>query len=322
MTDSLATNAQESSFRPLSLGTWSVTFPVTSIQTKGGHRLALHEAYKRPGADVEACGREPYTFTVAVPLVNDPGLVTRYGTLFPDLMNAVIAAIESNPVLTFTHPIEGTLNVGVKSWSRTDDPDHRAGPVLTIELVEHNATLAILRALDGSTPTDSTSAAPLQAKAADSAASTAKLPTADTQTLGAYWLAFNVFTEALAFLALGTITFAQIQATLAAMRAPVTWNLALVAAQPFNAATAANVHALVVALETLQATVYQLQSVYLPGLGQTRYYTTPRVMADWEVAQAMYGDISAAGGIRAANALSNYSAIPMGTVLTILPLPS
>lgn len=303
MSDDLSAFVQEASFE-------GIRFPVSRITTSGGHDLAEHTAYRRDGADVEACGRRAYQGSFDIPLVNAPDLVARYGTLYPDLLTTLVALFEGVPLGRFVHPTTGAMTIGLKRWEREDSPVMRNGVMLVVDYVEHSAT-AQLALADGTVPTDPTTGAVTRAVAADAACVAAGSGSTPMT---------SVVTTQVAFLGAGARSYPEVLGALRAMLDLVTTNVAWLARLTPTALTMFDVHAAAVALEALRASLYALRDAYLPRPEAVRYYTTPRVMAAWEVAQNVYNDMSKAGVIRAANSIADFSAIPAGRVLTILPI--
>ena len=310
MPDALATNCTDASWA-------GVVFPVASIKNEEGHGIVGHEAYGRPGADQEPTGRKPWRGTLVVPLFNDASLVARYGTLYPGLWTTLRAALRAYPLATFVHPTLGAFQAACTGFSWSEEPTRRNGVTMQISVVEHDASVDEAVGINGDAPTDAATQAPLQAAGADTA-----MDTAVEGTLLVPSVMGPAYATAVALLLSTTLTYTEIVSQFASLFALLNANLALLDGLTMIAANAVAIHDARVALEQLRATTLNLQALLIPSASATRTYVTPRQMADWEVAVAVYGDFSLAGLIRAANSISDWSAIPMGRALTILPSTS
>lgn len=287
----------------------NVSFPVADAKTDGGNEIVEHQAYRRPGADLEFAGNLPTRGSLVVPLYNG---LAGWGDLFPGTYFDLLTAIKGTPIGRLSHPTRGVFTAGIKSVTEMLSPEHRNGVTLTLEWVEYNGEASLLVA--DANGADATSATSAQATTADAA-----MAKVDPTGLLLVPMA-ALFSVQLAALLTGTLTYVETSAALTVMLNAVTANLASPALTAFTAYNAAAVHDAVAQLQALRTLVYQLRAQYLPGLSTAQAYTTPRTMSAAEVAVAVYGDLSKAGLVRAANSLSDYGAIPAGTVLTILPV--
>lgn len=299
MTDALR-NLPEATFA-------GVRFPVERLEWNGGNDLVEHTAYRRPGADVEPTGRKATRGSMTIPFINTPLLVARYGELFPGLRYDLLQAIEQTPIATLMHPTLGQMTAAIGDVSETASADDRGGVRMTVNFVEHNASVALLVGTEeGSVPTDTTQSVSESARAADAANS----------GIVGYQATRTTIDAKLAYLDAAPRSYTQTTAALREMLAPVTANLALPALSPASA------NAAYVASLTLRSRLYSLRDQLIPNAQAQRIYTTPRVMADWEVALAVYGDASLGALVRGANSITNPNAIGAGRALVILPAPS
>lgn len=281
-----------------------ITFPVSALSTDGGNDVAEHSAYLRRGADVEPCGQRAYRGTLSVPCINTPRLVQRYGTLFPDLRNALIKLFEDVPIRTLTHPTLGTFPAAITGWREQLAPEQRSGVVIEVEWVEHDARASL-------------AAAPDSTRTPSSVSDLAADADARSTTLGppsGYVLVAPIVDAQLTILGASVLSFTAVAACFRVMLDPIAANLALTAFAPASA------HAATMALLGLRASVLELRSRYMPTLAAARTYTVPLPMALWEVALTVYGDASRTSLLRAANAIPDPLLVPAGTVLTVLPL--
>ena len=282
-----------------------IRFPVERAEWQGGNDLVEHVAYRRPGADVEPTGRKAYRGSFTTPLINTPALVARYGHLFPGLRYDLIRAFEDRPIATLWHPTLGQLAAGIGDVSETATAEDRGGVRLTVQWVEHDASVALALGPDTTTPDAAQQGVSQLADDADAAnASTAGYqatkPTVDAQ---------------LAYLDAAPRTFVQTSGALRNMLAPVVANLAL------PALTTASAHTAFVALSRLSSGIYALRNQLIPSPQRTRFYTTPAPMALWQVSLAVYGSTEWVTLLRSANAITNPLLVPAGRRLTVLPLP-
>lgn len=282
-------------------------FPVERCDWQGGNDLVEHTAYRRPGADVEPTGRRALRGSLVVPLVNTERLVARYGQLFPGLRFDLLTRFEETPIGALMHPTLGRITVGIGEISESNGPEDRGGVRLTVQWVEHNASVALLIS-------DTASGEPT-----DAAASTEQLATtADAQVAALdpnYSPMASVVTERLAYLNAAVRTYTQVAESIQRMLAPVTANLALAAL------STASAHAAVAACYALRAAVYALRDRLIPSAAQQRFYVTPREMALWEVSLAVYGRADYEQLLRAANSVSDPTTIRAGKRLVVLPAP-
>lgn len=297
MTDALST-LQEASFDGLD-------FPVETVELQGGNDLAEFSAFRRPGVDVQPTGRKAWRGTLVIPCINTPRLVARYGTLFPNLAYDLVEKFTSKPIAVLTLPTFGNLTAAIGGITHTSAADDRGGVRMRVEIVEHNATAALLFAETASgVPTDAAAAAPILADTADVAG----------ESLRGYQPTKPTIDEQQDYLDAAPRTASQTDGAIRRMLAPVETNLAL----PSLAGLAGR-DAFVATLN-LRAGVLALRNALVPSLQTRSRYTTPRTMAAWEIALAVYRDATQTALILSANAFTDPTAIRAGTVVTILPL--
>lgn len=283
-----------------------LVFPVERAETQGGNDLVEHVAYRRPGADIEPTGRKAYRGSLTIPLINTPALVARYGELFPGLRYDLLTRFADRPIATLVHPTMGQLQAAIGEVSETAAPDDRSGVRLTVNWIEHDASVALLIGSDDSAlPTNASQNVERLADDADKA---------NAKTLG-YAATKATIAQQVAFLDAAPRGFTQVGDALRQMLAPITANLAL------PALTLASAHAARGTLLALQAGVFALRAQLIPSPAQQRQYTTPASMALWEVSLAVYGRADLGTLIASANVIPNPLVIPAGRTLTILPGP-
>ena len=284
-------------------------FPVSSLQVQSGNASAQHKAYRRAGADIEDCGREPYSGSLTVPCIDVDALNARYGLGWPDLYRTLDELFKYTPTGRLVHPTLGPLTVHIDSWPHQADTADLSGVTLTVQWTEHDATISRLFdvATDAVEPTDSTNA--VQSKADEADASAKSVGVAGWKDLG------DTFTEQLVLLGSGELVFGDVAGVVRTLAGLVRGNLALPGMDAVASAS------LALDLEALLAQVYAVGEQAQGSREAPQLYTCPATMAAWQVAGAVYGDISKDGLITAANAITDPNAIPAGTVLTILPAP-
>ncbi len=282
-----------------------IRFPVERAEWQGGNDLVEHTAYRRPGADIEPTGRKPYRGSFVIPLINTPALVARYGQLFPGLRYDLVTAFEDRPIATLWHPTLGQLVAAIGDVSETASAEDRGGVRLTVQWVEHDASVALARGPDSPAPDAAQQGVTQRAERADVA----------NKSIPGYQATKLTIAAGLAYLDAAPRTFTQTQSALRGMLAPVLANLLL------PALSTASAHAAYVASANLVAALYALRNQLLPSPQRTRFYTTPAPMALWQVSLAVYGSTEWVTLLRSANGISNPLLVPAGRRLTVLPLP-
>jgi prophage DNA circulation protein len=286
-------------------GSPRVRFPVQQAQASGGHDAAEHVAYRRPGADVEWTGLKAYQGSLTIPLLDVTKLNTRYGRMVPDVRQRLISTFESNPIGLLTHPFRGVFLALMSNWRESMDPENRGGTILEVDWVEHTPSSGDFVA-ESRLPAAAQDA-PTAATTADAAADA--LPGGRPSGYAAMGPAVT-----LALTTLGTTP--AFGATVVAFRdlfAAVTANQALPALLAVSGAAA------LLAQERLRAALYVARESLLPGLADVRTYVVPRTAPLWQIAVDVYQSAALTSLLFAANAVRDPSAVPAGTVLTILP---
>lgn len=280
-----------------------VSFPVERESAEFGNDIVEHTARGRDGADLEPTGWRARRGTLVAVFVNG---VEGQADLFPRRYTDLVAAIKAHPIGSFVHPVDGLMTAALKTGKRETSGDVRGGCRVTLEWVEHNATASSLATFSGAPATDAAASAVARADAADDAMAAAD-PDATYVPTG------TAVRNGLAYLESAPRTYGDVVGTLRGLDALATSNAALPAFATVDG------YAAVAALADLRAAVVALRSRYLPEQSRVRTYRPDRTMADWQVAQAVYGDARKAALVRAGNGWLDYSAIPAGTELVILP---
>lgn len=171
MVDLLATQLQQCAWR-------GISFPIETIVTKGGQKLAVHNRMDRDGANVEGTGRKPFTFSIKGYFIQGltPGINEDWSgdELFPDdwlIMRSTLVHDKSTGILT--HPLYGDINCKLQDWTETIYSGMRDGIIVDLEFIE---TID-----DGDQPGDVASTASLQGSVIASANTSAL--SLDSQTL-------------------------------------------------------------------------------------------------------------------------------------------
>lgn len=279
-----------------------IRFPVVRAPVEGGHDSAEHKAYLRAGAVIEPTGRQPYTGTLEVPLVNAPGLESRYGgQLFPRLLEQLRGLFESTPIGRLVHPVLGALTVHIKAWPFEAEAESRGGVTMRVQWIEHAASVAeVLDLSDGST-VESVQAT---ADAADTAVA-AVAPSAPS-------LRTSVDSA--------TATASQSGASPEEIRGAFSQlddDLDAVLAVPeLGEATSASMAALT-AVERLRDAVFVLREQYQPRQRSREYVVPSSGLSVVDVALEVYGSLDAVAKILAANAITATTALRPGRRLVL-----
>jgi len=127
----------------LSQCSWrGLSFPIQVVSEKGSQSLTIHRFMDRDGAQVEATGRAPDSFTVRAYFINGltAGPNEDWSTkeaLFPNTWVKVRAALRddrsSGPL---NHPLYGTINCKPVAWNMVIEATSRGGCVVDIEFIE------------------------------------------------------------------------------------------------------------------------------------------------------------------------------------------
>ena len=283
-----------------------VRFPVSEFSVQGGHSSAKHRSYRRRGADIEWTGQEPYSGTMTVPMFDVPQLNDRYGErMFPEHMRTLIDKFESTPIGEMVHPSLGQIQVHIDSWPHKAGSDNRSGVPLEVHWTEHNASATVSLDYAGVTPVDSAANAQVQVDSVDAEA--------EAGGFEGYFAMAATWANALSLLDAASLSYSATVAAIGTMDAAVKGNLDLPSLAVSEAAS------VVLGLERLFGVTASLREQYLPGESKQQTYIVPSTMPAWQVAQAVYGDISKDTLILAANPIADPSAIPTGTQLVILP---
>lgn len=280
-----------------------MTFPLGNAPSEGGNDIVEHVAYRRAGCDAEPTGWRAWKGTLTIPCINTATMVARYGKLWPDKINDLIALFQEKPRGALSHPTLGSLTVAITDVSRVADTGTRNGEILTVKWVEHNASLALLIGATGTPTTDPTTA--ISEKAADA--------DAKGEDLAGYTPLADTIDEQALFLEETPRTYSEVLGAFHLMESVVASNLALPSVAAIGGYTTT------LALLSLRSALQAYRARFLPNINGVRYYTTPTTMSASEVALVCYGDLGKIGLVYAANTLLDAMMIPSGRVLTILP---
>lgn len=104
-----------------------VPFQLTGITDKAEKALAIHEYPYRPGAEIEDLGRRPREIPVKAVF---------FGSGYLSGVMALVRALEEDGKGELVHPLFGSLEVCVKSWSVEHDVERRDYATVDFECVE------------------------------------------------------------------------------------------------------------------------------------------------------------------------------------------
>jgi prophage DNA circulation protein len=279
-----------------------VRFPVSRANVEGGHDSAEHKAYLRDGAVHEPTGRQPYSGTLEVPLMNIPALESRYGgQLFPRLLERLRGLFESKPIGRLVHPVLGALDVHVKAWPFDAESESRGGVTMRLQWVEQAASVAQVVDLSEGSTVESTQAAASTADAAVAAVA----PSAPS-------LRTSVDT-ATATASRSGATAEEVRGAFSQLDSDLDTVLAL---PELGEATSASMAALT-AVERLRDAVFVLREQYQPRQ-RAREYTVPLSgLSVVDIALETYGSLDAVAKILAANAITSTTSLRPGRRLVL-----
>ena len=280
-----------------------VAFPVEAESGEFGHDLVEHTARLRDGADLEPTGWKALRGTLTAVFING---VEGQQDLFPRRYEQLRDAIRAHPIGDLVHPVDGLLRACIKVVKRETSGNERGGCRVHLEWVEHNASASSLAQFSGAPATDAPTTAIQRADDADT-------EMAAVDSTGGYASLGDATRAGLAYLEGDQRTYADIAATLRSLEDAVAGNEAMAAFAGVDG------YAVAAALSAYRATLNDLRNRYLPQTDRVRFHTVASSMPDWQVALEVYGDARHAPLIRQANGWMDYSAIPAGTELVILP---
>ena len=291
-------------------------FPVSDFSVSGGHDFAVHRAYLRDGADIETTGRKPYTGSFTIPLYNASALVAKYGTLFPELYQALLFVFEEVPLGSLTHQTHGTFTAHLDSWEERVDAAKRNGLNLVVHWTEHNAQALVTAADSPSAPASVRSATLLAlAELLDAALNAAGLASMATRMLSHYSSTTfaQLFKAKISFIDSARFAFSELEATFNFLSEVTLSDLG----QP-ELAPASN-HAARVAAEDLLTGTFSLRGAYMPGINETITFQVPSDMPLWQIALQIYGSADQVRALLSANFISDPSIVRAGTVILAPP---
>jgi prophage DNA circulation protein len=134
MTDLLTTTFQQCAWR-------GISFPIETIVTKGGQKLAVHNRMDRDGANVEGTGRKPFTFYIKGYFIKGltPGINEDWSAaeLFPNTwLSLRKSLIKDKSTGILSHPLYGDINCKLQDWSDTISSGMRDGVIADFEFME------------------------------------------------------------------------------------------------------------------------------------------------------------------------------------------
>ena len=294
MPDLFATQLREADYE-------GVAFPVSRFTVDSDHDATEHVAYRRRGADIEPLGRKADRGTLTIPLYNDTALIEQYGTIVPDLHDALVSVFAGAPIGSLNHPTLGSMRVKIGPWRYDGDAQRRRnGWEMEVHWIEHNAEASALALLD---TTQAAGSDPLTSLQATAAAADAQMAI-DDPLLNTPWTPLStVFAIALTALDTPTPSVALIQMQCDSMLTATTADLVLF--------TTAGTYQSTDLLEQVRDQVIALQAQLLASTG-ARAYVLPVTMALWEAAQVLGVDLAT---LSAANSINDPLFVPAGTTL-------
>lgn len=116
-----------------------IVFPTASADTEIAHDLAIHKKMDRDGANVEATGKNPITFTIRAIFLNTidrSDLEQTEEPLFPDIYTKFLAAVEDRSTGDFVHPFHGKRRCKVVRVTESFAAQNRGGPSVSVTFIE------------------------------------------------------------------------------------------------------------------------------------------------------------------------------------------
>jgi len=265
-----------------------IGFPVTSAPVEGGHDSVEHRAYLRRGSVIEPTGLKAYRGTLVIPLVNTDGLVRRYGTLFPDLLERLRLKFQDRPIGRLVHPLLGPLEAHVASWPVELTAEDRGGARMTLSWVENVASVA-----DANFAPDQGDSVEQVQRRADTADAAVAVVAPGTPSLRE---SVDAATE---LAATDGSSHEEVRAAFAELDDAITATLAL---DELREATASSIAALT-AVERLRDSSFTLREQYLRRSEAREYIVPVSGMSVADLALEVYGSLDGIAKLVAANAL-------------------
>lgn len=296
----------------------AVEFEATSRKRGGGRAIVRRRYPNRDGQDVEDLGREPYTYTLVIPLFH--GVNPNH---WPGLFDNLVAVLENPPsTLEYQDPEYGVLTVTVVDWEDGLDSATRDGTILTITLEERMLDAGPLYRV-ASTPAladPEERAAELDDAMADAgieesdvtagfAAAGAELDPDEVGTAGTLWE--SQVTETLARIDDGAATADAVLAQVERVRARLDVLTSLDAAQTAEGQPAYEAAMRLAA--SLEATAAEL-AASAPALVE---HVVAVETSIFDIANSLYSDPARVADLLARNAMADCLFIPAGTVLVV-----
>lgn len=110
-----------------------LAFPCAGHRLRGTQRKHVHEYPHRDGGAPEKLGRSVYTVSIKG-IFHDT--LESFPDLYPRTLNDLQQLFEQGTTARFVHPSVGTFPAFISSWDRYDDPKHRSGEWVEMELTE------------------------------------------------------------------------------------------------------------------------------------------------------------------------------------------
>lgn len=291
-----------------------IRFPVSAAATETSHDAVEHTAYRVPGADIEHTGRAADRGTITIPFHND---LVGYGQLYPAVYQRFVEVVKSTPKGRLVHPTRGPMTALVKSIAENVTGEERDGITVTLQWVEHNASVQA-RPTDPNAAPERTASTALTylADVADTA-----MGEVDTRSgIVAFLVSMRtIIDDALADINQAqTITSAvgTISANFRLMQEAVAERLAY---EPYGAADAYDALS---SLFGLQSGIHAARDVYLPPAVDMLRYVVPSEMTVFDIAQNVYGDATLSYLVTSSNPILDALAVPQGMILMLPPPPA
>ena len=134
-------------FEQYPVASWSVPgadtlyFPVESIKEDGGNRIVLRERPYRDGAKLDDTGSKAKRWVLSIRFDNsiqEPGLNNGGKSLYPEVVNALIASADKHETGDLVVPTRGSIRARLETYGRTEVYAERDCATCSFTFVQDN----------------------------------------------------------------------------------------------------------------------------------------------------------------------------------------
>ena len=117
-----------------------IAVPLSEVSFSFSQDLVQHKYPDRDGAHVESTGRSPIVVNAKIVFYNNTsagkGASLQYGTLFPTVFTQFLDACKDTSPGVLEHPVHGSFDAKVQSYSYTLNPNNRDGAIVDVSFIE------------------------------------------------------------------------------------------------------------------------------------------------------------------------------------------